>query len=435
VYRPRRTGALIGAALVCGLAVSARAEPSVRAAGELELGYGYDTNLFVDAVPALTHGDVLAVQPAQGPFFHLVAAPRLALRLGGHAIEAAYGLGLRQTDDFGGLLAQNGRLSWRTPRVGPVDLTLSGVVARYLITALAERADSFWGGGGEATLTAVLGPATRMWGAYRTFWRSYPDLLVPGLAGTERDCEQTGTLGISVRPRYGLELLATAAAVRNASNDSRLDLWRGRGGIGVRWQAHPRLALGMDYAAAAQWLPFGTETPIGRSGRADLAARTDFIHTMGAQAVLGIAHGVDLFVRYDGAIATSSDPTVEYRRHVAVVGLTLGYGGSRALAAPAAEEESPARVARPTAGGAEVRFSLRAPTAAKVAVIGDFNGWDAARGVMRRGPAGAWTAELDVGHGSHTYSFIVDGAVIRPPGALRYVPDGFGGENALFVVP
>ncbi|HEY3352786.1 MAG TPA: glycogen-binding domain-containing protein [Polyangia bacterium] len=433
VRTPRPGAALVGALLLCSLARPAAAQPRLLGGAELDLGYGYDTNLFLDAVPALTHGDVLAGQPAQSPYLHVLAAPRAALRLGGHVLEGSYGLALRQTGSYGAILDQTGRVAYRTPRLGPLDLTLAALVDRYLITATAQHADSFWAAGGEATVGALLGAATRTWAGYRGLWRAYPELAVPGPPGTQRDVEHTGTLGVATRPRYDLELLGTLAAAHNASSDERLELWRGRLTAGVRWQPHGRLTLGLDYAVAVQWLPQGTLTPLGRGGL-DVAARTDVIHTGGAQVLLGITRGVELFARYEGAVATSTDPTVEYRRHVAVTGIAVAFGGSRLLATPGPEEAGPATPVQATTDGARVRFRLLAPAASEVAVIGDFNGWDPARGAMHRDAGGVWDTVLDVSRGRHAYGFLVDGRPRLPKGA-PLAPDGFGGQSAIVAVP
>ncbi len=134
--------------------------------------------------------------------------------------------------------------------------------------------------------------------------------------------------------------------------------------------------------------------------------------------------------------------------------LELGYaeGGAQALAYERAQITGGLRLALdwrsavapapepPTQGpatledGGWVRFELALPGAERVSVVGDFNDWDAERGVLeRRGER--FVGRFQLGPGRHAYSLVVDGEPRRPPGAPRYVSDDFGGENAVLVVP
>jgi len=437
----RGCGGAAAAGLVCALlAAPVAAESPLSGRAEAEVGYGYDTNLFLDAVPALVKGNVIATEPVAAPVLHVSAAPRLGVRAAGHTLEGGYGLWLHTTEWHGSLLSQQGRLAYRSPLLGPVEVTVAGLVDRLLITDDTARADSFWVGGGEATAAVLLGSLARAWATYRGLYRAYPDLVVPD-GGTERNRDHSGLLGASLRPRYGLEVLVTAGVTRNDSNDRRLDLTRLRGGVGARWQARPWLAVGVDYALAGQWLPAGTGDPIGQSGKFNYLARTDVIHGFGAHAAFDLVGGLGLFLRYEGAAATSSDSSLGYARHVVVAGASFSYGFASPLGRPAAPDVAegsppPPAVVEPGPSGGRARFTLRAPGATRVAVIGDFNAWDPRRGEMtREGQDGLFSAVVDVGSGRHAYSFVVDGRVRRPAGAAEYAPDGFGGENATLQVP
>lgn len=101
-----------------------------------------------------------------------------------------------------------------------------------------------------------------------------------------------------------------------------------------------------------------------------------------------------------------------------------------ARASEASADQGPVRVEE---GRAHFRFEL--PGAATVAVIGDFNRWNEERGALRRTDDGAFEGSFEVSPGRHAYVLMVDGEPRRPPGARRYAPDGFGGENAVFIVP
>jgi 1,4-alpha-glucan branching enzyme len=57
-------------------------------------------------------------------------------------------------------------------------------------------------------------------------------------------------------------------------------------------------------------------------------------------------------------------------------------------------------------GLSPVKFVLAAPGASEVAVIGSFNGWNAAGWTMRRDTAsGLWTLKAALPPGSHEYVF------------------------------
>ena len=84
----------------------------------------------------------------------------------------------------------------------------------------------------------------------------------------------------------------------------------------------------------------------------------------------------------------------------------------------------------------EVRIYFYYPPAQKVAVTGDFNGWDR-DGVplARAGKPGLWEATLRLPPGAYSYNFIVDGDVLVPdPNSPAQSPDGYGGTNSILLV-
>ena len=81
-----------------------------------------------------------------------------------------------------------------------------------------------------------------------------------------------------------------------------------------------------------------------------------------------------------------------------------------------------------------VKFVLIAPQAARVAVVGDFNGWDDTASPAIRQPDGTWTTYVTLRPGRHVYSFIVDGQFIPDPAAPMAPDDGFGHSNSVIVV-
>lgn len=98
------------------------------------------------------------------------------------------------------------------------------------------------------------------------------------------------------------------------------------------------------------------------------------------------------------------------------------------------------RKANPKNGG--VTVSIEAPTAERVCVAGDFNGWDPSATPMRRRRDGRWVAVLDLVPGHHEYKFVIDGrwccvdhgdpAFDGRPG---HVANAYGTMNISIVVP
>jgi hypothetical protein len=87
--------------------------------------------------------------------------------------------------------------------------------------------------------------------------------------------------------------------------------------------------------------------------------------------------------------------------------------------------------------GRRVQFVLVAPTARKVAVVGDFNGWDATHAdyqAKHRG-GGVWSVMARVPAGHQRYTFIVDDSVwMADPAASRAADRDYGVPNSAIVV-
>lgn len=107
-----------------------------------------------------------------------------------------------------------------------------------------------------------------------------------------------------------------------------------------------------------------------------------------------------------------------------------GKGPVSVARAPSAKPPAPVQVIR------EVKIYFYYPPAQKVAVTGDFNGWNA-EGVplTPAGKPGLWVTNLRLKPGAYSYNFIVDGDVLVPdPAAPTQMPDGYGGTNSILLV-
>lgn len=83
------------------------------------------------------------------------------------------------------------------------------------------------------------------------------------------------------------------------------------------------------------------------------------------------------------------------------------------------------------------QFLLVAPSAASVALVGDFNDWDPARTPMHaaRGGDGVWATAVPLAPGRYRYAFLVNGAEWRAdPRAPRASDDDFGTPSSVVTV-
>jgi hypothetical protein len=115
-------------------------------------------------------------------------------------------------------------------------------------------------------------------------------------------------------------------------------------------------------------------------------------------------------------------------------GLALNRDGRRAEQLPAVaavNPQLPDSVASRT-----VKFVLIAPQAAKVSLVGDFNGWDArATPMSSQSKDGTWTVYVPLQPGLHTYSFVLDGShFVSDPAAPIAPDDDFGHPSSVVLV-
>lgn len=83
-----------------------------------------------------------------------------------------------------------------------------------------------------------------------------------------------------------------------------------------------------------------------------------------------------------------------------------------------------------------LRFSLYAPQAASVALVGDFNGWGSMAEVsLKPAGKGMWSVVVPLPSGRYQYAFLVDGQRwVTDPRAEQHVNDDFGRQNAVVTI-
>jgi 1,4-alpha-glucan branching enzyme len=84
-----------------------------------------------------------------------------------------------------------------------------------------------------------------------------------------------------------------------------------------------------------------------------------------------------------------------------------------------------------TPNGRTRNFSLAAPEAATVQLVGDFTQWQQKPINMHKNPNGVWTAHVELPPGAHHYRFLVDGQWRDDPACARHAPNPYGSQNAV----
>jgi 1,4-alpha-glucan branching enzyme len=81
-----------------------------------------------------------------------------------------------------------------------------------------------------------------------------------------------------------------------------------------------------------------------------------------------------------------------------------------------------------------VVFSLRAPEADIVALVGSFNDWDPHRHPMDNKGHGLWKKSVTLPPGEYEYKFWIDGQWREDPRNHRTLPNAFGTANNIVTV-
>jgi hypothetical protein len=138
----------------------------------------------------------------------------------------------------------------------------------------------------------------------------------------------------------------------------------------------------------------------------------------------------------EGEVAREEPRRWSVRPWVAIAAGVACMAAGATIASLVVRRASPASVA--TAPSApRVRFTLSAPSATSVSIVGDFNGWTEGSLPLRRSADGrTWEIEVPLAPGRYAYSFIVDGRLERDPQAPQSAGGGddFGSPNSVIMV-
>lgn len=251
----------------------------------------------------------------------------------------------------------------------------------------------------------------------------------------------TASLGPAWRPRtdllFGLDLQGQwldspairgwfeGLTVRSVWSPSNIDLGlKGRGftdGAGWRqFAAYVSAAIRLDRVR--------TEAEGG------LGSVNDGLWTVfGASVAVEVSKAWVVALRYNGRYESYRSSTTPIVGHD--IGMAVHYSWESAPAGFAvildAARASPS--AQDTPPGVDVRVATPAGVSS-VALIGDFNGWDAAATRLDEVAPQSWEVHLNLPPGRYAYQVVIDGERCTPAGASAYAADDFGGENAVLSV-
>jgi predicted carbohydrate-binding protein with CBM48 len=180
-----------------------------------------------------------------------------------------------------------------------------------------------------------------------------------------------------------------------------------------------------------QTLPPVDEAAVGRIVR---AAAADAAEVRGARSEVGGAS----WWRSKVPLAAAAG----FALAAGVAGYAVRGGGSAAqmvATAPAPGKSltlvSADRGPRTADRAVPTQFVLDAPRAARVALVGDFNAWDAAATpLVRVSASGIWTVTVPLAPGRHTYAFMVDTVLTLDPRAPAARDADFGTPSSVVLV-
>ena len=82
----------------------------------------------------------------------------------------------------------------------------------------------------------------------------------------------------------------------------------------------------------------------------------------------------------------------------------------------------------------KVEFEFFAPSAVKVAVVGNFNQWNCEKDLMKSDGTGRWKIALALPAGRYEYRYSVDGIWQNDQRPVECIPNAFGSWNCVVEV-
>jgi 1,4-alpha-glucan branching enzyme len=90
--------------------------------------------------------------------------------------------------------------------------------------------------------------------------------------------------------------------------------------------------------------------------------------------------------------------------------------------------------AKKKAAAPSIEFTIHAPDAQEVHLVGEFNDWNGADYKMRRFKDGTWKKKVKLQPGRYEYRFVVDGDWWTDPENPERHQNAFGSENSVATV-
>jgi 1,4-alpha-glucan branching enzyme len=90
-----------------------------------------------------------------------------------------------------------------------------------------------------------------------------------------------------------------------------------------------------------------------------------------------------------------------------------------------------ARKSSPRANRKTQTFSIAAPTAQSVQLVGDFTQWQERPIMLTKQGGGVWSSTIELESGEHRYRFLVDGQWSDDPECTLRVPNPYGSQDAV----
>lgn len=396
-------------ALCVGVAVPTQAQSSATelAAGvQADVTGGYDSNPQLAVSPNARRQTV--PESDAGPGSSAVAA----------AVVDAYGVwgrsawfGLGAGGDFRAYHSGDARHDSALRAFGGVlvaahELSLSAHVGRY---DASFSLDDAWYGTLAPTLRLALSPTWSLGVEPRIGFRDYAQ-------GAQTNVDLGGGADLQLRGSTWLARLG-GDLDRRFSTDGDANRTQLVPFALFAWRVTD-WALSMRLSMFARWFDAGAQDGLEHTAELQGRARLSSVLWLTSQIGFGVARG--------------QQDSLSYERVTAMLGLSATWQRE--------DDELPRSVDRTVQGPARVnesgtRFEVCHAGARSIAVIGTFNDWSAERGKLTESSPGCFVGELFVPAGRHRYQWLIDGEVVRPDSAPSYAADGFGGEDAVLVVP